>query len=319
MAVCRLILTALIVVFLVVLSFFKMLLQIVLHPLSAFRRRPRNDPPECLLDPALGAHEYVTANGLKFHCVTAGETSNPLMLFLHGFPEFWFSWRYQLREFSKDYRVVAVDMRGYGESDRPPERRDYALTNLVQDVSELVAALGHTSCVLVGHDWGGVVAWFVTFTHPQLVDRLVIMNSPHPEIMRAHFSSSFSQVAKSWYVFALQLPWLPELIFRLCDYRKIEEIFLGESTGLVNEAAISPTILEAYKYVFAQPGALTASINYYRCVFRERRACTNISLIETPTLVIWGDNDAYLDAEMADQHTNIGSNVIVRLARPHLE
>ncbi len=298
------------IVSLLVLAVLKLLLEILLHPFSAFKKKPRSVPPTCLMDSSLGTHEYITANGLKFHCVSAGDKSNPLMLFLHGFPEFWFSWRHQMREFSKDYRVVAIDMRGYGETDRPPNQLDYAKSHLVRDVSELISALGYTSCVLVGHDWGGAVAWGVTLAHPQLVDRLVIMNAPHPKIIHKHFLNNFSQVMKSWYVFAFQLPWLAEFSLSIRDYKLFEESFVGE-LGVVNKDSMPPDVMEAYKYVFSQPGALTGPINYYRCALGERAGRTK--LIETPTLVIWGDKDGYLEAEMADQHTSIGTTVTVRL------
>jgi len=132
---------------------------ILRHPFKALKKTPRDVPPACLLDPSLGSHEYVMANGLKFHCVSAGDKSKPLMLFVHGFPEFWFSWRYQLREFCKDYHVVAMDMRGYSETERPPNKQDYRIDLLSQDIVELIPALGYSSCTLVAHDWGGAVAW----------------------------------------------------------------------------------------------------------------------------------------------------------------
>ncbi len=307
---CRAIAIVFLILGLIALGIFKVLFEILLHPLTAFKKTPRNVPPKCLLDSSLGTHEYITANGLKFHCVTAGDKANPLMLFLHGFPEFWFSWRYQLREFSKDYRVVAIDMRGYGETDRPPKKLDYVKKNLVRDISELVSALGYTSCILVGHDWGGAVAWSVALTHPQILDKLVIMNATHPRVIEKHFFEHFSQVVKSWYVFMFQFPWLPELAFSLRDYRLIEDAYVGKN-GLVNPASVSPEVIEAYKYVFAQPGALTGPINYYRCATAEKT--DHAKQIEAPTLVIWGDKDAFLEAEMADQHCSIGTNVTVRL------
>jgi hypothetical protein len=171
---------------------------IITHPLTALRKKKRDIPPSCLQDTSLGSHQYVTANGIKFHYVSAGDNSKPLMLLLHGFPEFWFSWRYQLKAFSKDYHVVAIDMRGYGETDKPPNKLDYRIELLVQDIAELIPALGHSSCVLCAHDWGGGVAWFVAMKYPELVDRLIIMNCPHFKVFQQNLQRNCGQLCKSW-------------------------------------------------------------------------------------------------------------------------
>jgi pimeloyl-ACP methyl ester carboxylesterase len=124
------------------------------------------------------------------------------MLLLHGFPEFWFSWRYQLKEFSKGYHVVAVDMRGYGDTDKPPNKTDYHMELLVQDIAELIPALGYSSCILGAHDWGGGVAWSVTMKYPELVDRLIIMNCPHPKVFGKYARGNFRQLFKSWVLYS---------------------------------------------------------------------------------------------------------------------
>ena len=200
--------------------------QLILHPLSAFEKKTRRDvPPACLLDPSLGTHEYVTANGIKFHYVSSGDKSKPLMLFVHGFPEFWFSWRHQIREFCKDYHVVAIDMRGYGESDHPPNKLDYTFEKLKQDIIELVPALGYATCTLVAHDWGGVVCWRVVQNHPELVDKFIVINCPHAKVYAKFLAQSWRQLFKAWYIFMFQWPVIPETLLGICDYELLRGMF----------------------------------------------------------------------------------------------
>lgn len=291
----------------------RVLFTILRRPGTALKKTPRDVPPACLLDPSLGSHEYVTANGIKFHYVAAGDKSKPLMLFLHGFPEFWFSWRHQLQEFCKDYRVVAIDMRGYSETERPLHKQDYQMDKLKQDVVELIPALGYTSCTLVAHDWGGVVAWRVVQRHPELVDRFIVMNCPHPKAYIRQMKKGWGQFLKSWYMFLFQVPWLPEFFIGLRDYGQFNAMFRGKQMGVRNRAAFPTEILEAYKYTFSKPGALTAPLNYYRCMFSvplsKESAKTPIAV---PTLIIWGDDDGALETAMADDHASLVSDLTVR-------
>ncbi|XP_046853123.1 epoxide hydrolase 4-like [Xenia sp. Carnegie-2017] len=184
-----------------------------------FKKTQRKQAPECLQDASFGNHHYVTTkSGHKFHYVAKGDTDKPLMLCLHGFPEFWFSWRFQLKEFSNDYHVVAFDMRGYGDSYSPTGAINYVAQFLVQDIKEVVDALGYSSCILLGHDWGGVSAWSFAMIYPDIVDKLVIVNAPHPLVMRKkNVFLSRKQFFMSWYVFFNCLPYLPEIFFSFND------------------------------------------------------------------------------------------------------
>ena len=317
---CRMIGTYIVLYSLVLLwstlAFLRALWVIVRSPRAALRKSPRDIPPDCLKDESLGTHQYVKANGVTLHCVCAGDKSKPLMLFLHGFPEFWFSWRHQIREFAGDYYVVAVDMRGYGDSERPPNKRDYLLSTLRQDVVELVGALGYSSCVLVAHDWGGVVAWRAVQHRPDLFDRFIVMNCPHASVYKKQFSTGWSQFMKSWYILLFQMPWLPEFIFGLNDYIYFNAVFRGKKSGAKNkDTAFPPDVLDAYKYTFSKPGAMTSPLNYYRCMFNEMKRVKGgprPKPIEVPTLILWGDNDAFLDRGMADMHERVATNLTVR-------
>jgi pimeloyl-ACP methyl ester carboxylesterase len=169
------------------------------------------------------------------------------MIFLHGFPEFWYSWRKQLTVFSKTHWVVAVDMRGYGDSDKPSGVSSYTTEILSKDVHDMVRALGRDNCILVAHDWGGVVAWHVAMYYPEIVQKLVILNGPHPTAFTKLLRSSIRQMLKSWYVYVFQVPYLPELFFMVDDLEILRESFEGR---------ISEEELEAYKYNWSKQGNL---------------------------------------------------------------
>lgn len=236
-------------------------------------------------------HEYVISNGVKLHYVTQGE--GLLMLMLHGFPEFWYSWRHQIPEFAKDYKVVALDLRGYNESDKPQEESTYVMSEFIKDVEGVIRGLGYDRCILVGHDWGGAIAWKFTYAHPEMVERLIVLNIPHP----AKFAEGLrnpQQLMRSWYVFFFQLPMLPELWLQAFDYEALANALTGMA---VDKSAFTPADIEAYKDAAAKRGALTAMLNYYRNVL------SNIgqqewSLLEVPTLMIWGEKDTALGKEL---------------------
>ena len=237
-------------------------------------------------------HEYITTNGVKLHYVTQGE--GPLMLMLHGFPEFWYSWRHQIPEFAQDFKVVALDLRGYNDSDKPTEQSAYVMHEFIQDVEGVIKRLGYQKCVLVGHDWGGAIAWNFAYAHPQMVEQLIILNLPHP----AKFAQGLrtpQQLLRSYYMFIFQLPWIPELLLQSSDYQAIETAFKGTA---VNKSAFTKADIDAYKNAAAKRGALTAMLNYYRNIFQQRMLNPSWGVLEVPTLMIWGENDTALGKEL---------------------
>ena len=237
-------------------------------------------------------HDYITINGVNLHYVTQG--SGPLMLMLHGFPEFWYSWRYQIPEFATDFKVVAPDLRGYNDSDKPQSQSAYVMNELVRDVEGIISGLGYEKCVLVAHDWGAGIAWSFAYNYPQMLERLIIMNCPHP----AKFSEGLrtpQQLLRSWYMFFFQLPVIPELFVQSQDYQFIENAFKGMA---INKSAFSAEDINAYKDAAAKRGALTAMINYYRNIFSARMLNQNWSILEVPTLMIWGEEDTALGKEL---------------------
>src|SRR5204863_6767394 len=168
-------------------------------------------------------HEFVEANGIRFHYVTAGE--GPLVLLLHGFPQFWYAWRHQIPALAQRFKVVAPDLRGYGDTDKPPRVADYRTGVLAADVAALVKALGYDRAHVVGHDWGGGVAWMTALEQSQVVDKLAVLNCPHPKPFSKALRSNLRQLARSWYMFFFQIPALPEAIVRLAPEQVTERMF----------------------------------------------------------------------------------------------
>jgi pimeloyl-ACP methyl ester carboxylesterase len=217
------------------------------------------------------------------------------MLLLHGFPEFWYSWRHQIPEFAQDYKVVALDLRGYNDSAKPKPQTAYIMAEFIEDVKSVVVGLGYDRCVLVGHDWGGMIAWQFAYAYPELVEQLIVLNIPHPAKFAAGLRTP-QQLFRSWYIFFFQLPVLPELLIQLNDYQVLEQAFQGMA---VNSDAFSAADIEAYKNAFAKPGALTAAINYYRNMFQQGIVePRSWGILKVPTLMIWGEDDIALGKEL---------------------
>ena len=237
-------------------------------------------------------HDCIHTNGINLHYVTQGE--GPLMLMLHGFPEFWYSWRKQIPEFAQDHKVVALDLRGYNDSDKPAAKEAYVMTEFVADVKGVIEGLGYDRCTLVGHDWGGAIAWNFAYAYPNLVEKLIILNLPHP----AKFAQGLltpQQLLRSSYIFFFQIPVLPEVLIQLSDYKALETAFLGMA---VNKNAFTQEDIDAYKDAFAKRGVVTAALNYYRNVTQQGLTQKDWSILDVPTLMIWGENDTALGKEL---------------------
>ena len=242
-------------------------------------------------------HQYITTNNVKLHYVTQG--NGPLMLMLHGFPEFWYSWKYQIPEFARDYQVVAVDLRGYNDSDKPQDKSAYVMDEFIQDIKGVIKGLGHEKCVLVAHDWGGVIAWNFAYSYPEMLEKLIVLNVAHPAKF-AQGLQSWEQLQKSWYIFFFQLPFLPEWYLQASNYQVIEKIFTGMT---IDKTAFTSEDIEAYKQAAAKPGALTAMLNYYRNLldfpnFQQTKFQKDWDVLSVPTLMIWGEEDRALGKEL---------------------
>jgi epoxide hydrolase 4 len=236
----------------------------------------------------------VPANGINFEVATMG-TGDRLALCLHGFPEHAYSWRYQMPLLEKlGYRVWAPNLRGYGGTDSPQEVSAYKTRTLVEDVAALIQAAKPRETLLLAHDWGGALAWSLALQQPQLIDKLVMMNMPHPACFARELRRP-PQLFLSWYIFFFQLPWLPERMLRRRNGRATSGVFRSTSK---NPSRFTDDDLEVYRANAMRPGGLTAMINWYRAALRGRPLTRFRSLqfpvINIPTLFLWGDADTAL-------------------------
>jgi epoxide hydrolase 4 len=250
-------------------------------------------------------HRTVDLDAVRLHLVEAG--SGPLVVLLHGFPEFWYSWRHQIPALADaGFRVAAPDMRGYNLSDKPRGVESYRGEALAGDVRALIEALGEDRAHVVGHDWGAQVTWETAMRHPEHVDRLAILNVPHPTRMLEGLRTP-SQLRRSWYMFFFQLPGVPEAAFRRNDFAWPRKVLREDP---VSPDAFREEDIERFVEAWSQPGAVGAMIDYYRAAFRNPAALNallgrgdgppDLSVVHAPTLVIWGERDTALGSELAE-------------------
>jgi len=255
-------------------------------------------------------YQTIRANGIDFNVATAG-SGERLALCLHGFPELSYSWRYQMPLLAQlGFRVWAPDLRGYGASSRPKGVKAYALENLEEDVASLIEASGAKDVVLVGHDWGAVIAWYFAMFGRLRISKLIIMNVPHPALMEKGLRTR-RQLAKSLYIFFFQLPWIPEWGLARNGHEAIGRAFRDMA---VDKSRFPEEVLRVYRDAAARPGALTAMLNYYRALIRGfRRTSRRGTLqIDMPTLMIWGEVDAALGKELSYGTEKYVTNLTLR-------
>ncbi|CAN5910798.1 alpha/beta hydrolase [soil metagenome] len=250
-------------------------------------------------------HRYAEVEpGVRLHYVTLG--AGPLVVLLHGFPEFWYAWRWQLAALAAaGFRVVAPDQRGYNLSDKPAKVSAYGVKRLVDDVAALIEACGEEKAFIVGHDWGAGVAWSFAMSRPEMVRRLVVLNGPHPERLLKAMRDPI-QLVRSWYMFFFQIPALPEAVARLDDFAFLLKPLREEPT---NPDAFSREDLARYVEAFAQPGALTAMIDWYRAMFRA--AAVPVRRTDVEALVVWGEKDRHLGRDLAKPSAELVPNARV--------
>ena len=241
-------------------------------------------------------HAQILVNGINLHVITAGPKDGPMVILLHGFPEFWRGWRHQIPALAEaGFRVVVPDQRGYNLSDKPKGIAAYNLDELAADVIGLMDHVGKEKVFLVGHDWGGAVAWWTANKFPERLKRLVILNVPHHRVMNHNLRTNPIQKRRSWYMRFFQIPWIPEISLRTFNHRQAVHVLKNTSLS----GTFSDSDLEAYRTAWGQKGAWTGMLNWYRAAFRypPKRLASN--KIEVPVMMIWGKKDTALGYEMA--------------------
>jgi pimeloyl-ACP methyl ester carboxylesterase len=243
--------------------------------------------------------EFVTiaANGLAFEVLTAG-SGDRLALCLHGFPEHAISWRHQIPLLVKlGYRVWAPNQRGYGNTTRPKDVAAYDPALLIADVAALIDASGATSVTLIGHDWGAAIAWLFALRGARPLEKLVILNVPHPAAFSRALRHSWRQKLRSWYMGFFQLPVVPEFVLGYDRARAIGEAF---SRSAVDSTRFPREVTDFYRARASEPGAIWAMLAWYRAAARggmARQMRLGVPNIEIPTLMIWGEEDVALGKE----------------------
>ncbi|HEY6943687.1 MAG TPA: alpha/beta hydrolase [Candidatus Acidoferrum sp.] len=247
---------------------------------------------------------YFENSTVRLHTVTAGPQDGPVVLLLHGFPEFWYGWRKQIEPLAAaGFRVIVPDQRGYNLSSKPRDVAWYALTELVADVIAIADQLGQQKIFLAGHDWGAAVAWSTALLHPERIAKLAIVNVPHPSVMRRFLNTRLRQMLRSWYILFFQSPWLPEALFSAFDFRFGARALLSSS----RPGTFSEEDLTQYRAAWSQPGALTAMINWYRAAMRYRTRFADRT-VRVPTRILWGERDRFLMPEMAHESLRYCAN-----------
>ncbi|GJM42994.1 MAG: epoxide hydrolase [Ardenticatenaceae bacterium] len=239
---------------------------------------------------------FIDVDGIILHTLIAGPQDGPLALLLHGFPEHWVSWRKQIPALVQaGYRVVVPDQRGYNRSSKPWGIRPYRLDALTKDVANLIEKVSRETAVIIAHDWGAGVGWQFAADYPQMTDKLIIMNGPHPKAFARELNKGWDQRLKSWYMFFFQLPLLPELFFTLNPYQTARQSFQKMTA---QPGAFSDDDVEMMAVAMSQPGAMTSMINWYRALRYPPSNSPN--LITAPTLLIWGEQDFALSHALTE-------------------
>lgn len=240
-------------------------------------------------------HHFVETNRIRLHCVTQGE--GELVLLLHGFPEFWYSWRFQIPALARHFKVVVPDLRGYNESDKPSS--GYDLDTLSADIQGLIESLGYARAHIVGHDWGGTIAWHLAQKFPQYLNRLAILNAAPPQRFLQEMVSNLDQLRRSWYVLAFQVPGIPEWLIQQNLKEVVSNVFQGQA---IRKGAFSSEETKLYQSALEKPGALSAALNYYRQMLSPWNWLKDFGRtpnpVTAPTLVLWGEEDSLLSQNM---------------------
>ncbi|KAJ8939457.1 hypothetical protein NQ318_023083 [Aromia moschata] len=240
-----------------------------------------DNPPSCLMDSSLGQHKYVKLKGVKLHYVESGSKDQPVMLLLHGFPDCWLSWRHQIPVLSTYFRVIALDLKGFGDSDKPMWRSSYRIDIILQEIKQFTAALGIKKCMIVGHDLGAFIGWYLVHQMPNIVTKFFAVSCPHPNVYWNNVSQTYTN---QWLNF-VQMPYLPEMDALKEDVKIISQYH--------KHLSAQDVYLEAYKYTFSRKEDWTGPINYFRNL-PFHKISDHVDQIETTVILIVGSQDEFV-------------------------
>ncbi|WP_411843295.1 alpha/beta fold hydrolase [Salinicoccus sp. HZC-1] len=242
--------------------------------------------------------EYIQTNGIELHAAVSGPEDGDLVILLHGFPEFWFSWRRQIRVLAEaGYRVVVPDQRGYNKSDKPDGIRAYGIDTLRDDIIGLIHHFERKDAAIIGHDWGGAVGWHLAGTHPELVRCFVAINMPHLAVLPKVMLTTPLQWLRSSYILFFQAPKVPEAILSSNDYRYMELALKTTS----KKGTFTEKELGGYNISWEKPKALTSMLNWYRAMPRSMKNIKRSGRIDVPVKIIWGTGDQFLSKKLAEE------------------
>ncbi|KAL2742925.1 epoxide hydrolase 4-like isoform X3 [Vespula maculifrons] len=270
----------------------KRLLKWAWDPKKFFVLEQRDKPPPCLVDNNLGTHSYVKIKGVKFHYVEAGDIGKPLLLLLHGFPDCWLSWREQIPALAEYYRVVAIDLKGFGDSDKPSNKRYYKIEIIIDELKQFISTFDARTCSIIGHDLGGLLGWYMVALHADIICKFIAISSPHPNLYWNKISKN-AVFDEKWVHFS-RLPILPEIDALKEDLSIINDTFKHLE---VNNTNNEKNYVEAYKYSFSRKEDWTGAINYYRNLPFTRLNMNVSEQLFTRTLLIVGNEDPSVTIE----------------------
>lgn len=241
--------------------------------------------------------EMILTNGIELNSLIAGDKKNPMIILLHGFPEFMKGWEKQVDELVEaGYFVVVPDQRGYGKSDKPWGIKNYKITILALDIIGLIDHFKREKAIIAGHDWGASVAWFLTAHHSERVEKLIIVNVPHGSVFRKFFKKDKEQKKKSRYILVFQIPLFPQWIFAKKNFKYGVNILANTSL----KGTFSEDDLNEYREAWSSVKNISRMLNWYRAAI-QRPSKVKLEQIDTPTLIIWGEKDIFLKKDMAEE------------------
>jgi len=257
------------------------------------------------LDPLSSTAVLVDNAGINLEVHDFGPKSGELVILLHGFPECWAAWRHQITPLATaGYRVLVPNLRGYGKGDKPAKLINYRIDKLATDVDALLAFAGQQKCHLVGHDWGGGIAWWYGIHYSDKLHSLSILNAPHPLAFLEVLKKNPLQWLKSWYIFFFQLPWLPEKLISLFNFKRLRDTLTKTS----NEGSYDQRDIDMLTHTWSQPGCTKAMLNYYRCMLRDIQQPQAPAMVSAPSQLLWGEQDLALSLPMAELSVNYLAN-----------